>query len=376
MVTQLGFAVAWTTLERRGSFPAKRIMTAQSSHRFSIRVFRRALAVAFFLVILGAATATRASDEGLGAVAARVFEQAEREDAELSFEKALAGYDEVLRLDPASANAARARARGEYLRARSEGHFEPFALVERIRREPTLAWDARAIDALVRAANGFPPGLVRVEAWTLAADAYASRMDRPEDAVPLWKRILDDPHADDVLKSASARSLVRHHLSRRDFAAAQAAAKLAGSEAAPTLTRDVRRASRRRDLCIASLGIITSVVGAAALAVAKAVRRGHERGVLERVRASRRLIFGYAAYVAIVGALLASAYQEGTARPFLLFGIWLVPLVLVARIWAAAGAKTRTARAIRAVLCAASVVCAGFLVLEHVDVSYLKGLGV
>ena len=97
--------------------------------------------------------------------------------------------------------------------------------------------------------------------------------------------------------------------------------------------------------------------------------------VLQRVRASSRIVLAYAAYVAVVGALLAAGYEEGTARPFLLFGAVLVPLLLLARAWGAAGSQEPRARGMRAALCAASALGAAFLVLEHVDVAYLEGLG-
>ncbi|MDB4995280.1 MAG: hypothetical protein JWM74_2712, partial [Myxococcaceae bacterium] len=57
----------------------------------------------------------------------------------------------------------------------------------------------------------------------------------------------------------------------------------------------------------------------------------------------------------------------------------LVPLLLIARAWGAvagSGESTgRWSRAFRAGLSAASVLAAGFLVLESVDVAYLEGFG-
>ena len=324
------------------------------------------------LIVLATAFPARASniDE-----AARALEQAERDDAALAFGSALAGYEKALRLDPAAPGSMLAQQRAAALRARSEGSFEPLARLERVRRDPSLSSDAAAIDDLVRAADSFRPGIVRVEAWMLAAEAYANRLGRPADAVPLWQRIARDPHADGIVAGAAARALVEHHLARGELASAEAAVELAGASADATLTRDVRRAVRRHSIHLAALGIIALVVVFASVAIGRAARSGRHLVVLARARASGRLVLAYAAYVAIAGAALASGYEHGTARPFLVFGAVLVPLLLLARAWGAAGSQAGPARGLRALLCATGALGAAFLVLEHVDVAYLEGLG-
>jgi len=88
-----------------------------------------------------------------------------------------------------------------------------------------------------------------------------------------------------------------------------------------------------------------------------------------------KLALAYAAYVAVFGGLLASGYEAGTTRPFLYFGLVLLPIVLLARAWAAAGGESIAARGGRAALCAMSAAAAAFLVLEVVDVSFLDGVG-
>ena len=65
--------------------------------------------------------------------------------------------------------------------------------------------------------------------------------------------------------------------------------------------------------------------------------------------------------VLIGGAVLASSYESGTAKPFLFFGSALFPLLVIARAWGAAGASTTKARAGRAAVCAAGVASAAFL---------------
>jgi hypothetical protein len=335
-----------------------------------------ALPLLLLLLVRPAAHAHAVDDDAdTRALAARLLEQAERDDADLALGKALAGYDQALRLDPSMAGAMHAQQRGAALRARSEGDFEPLAKLERIRRDPKLSSDPRAIDELVRAAETFPPGLVRVEVWMLAAEAYAGRLGRPADAVPLWRRIAADPRADRVAANGAARSLVGHHLAHGDLAGAEAAVAVLGSNADPTLARDVQRATRRHLIHLGSIAVIGLAIGLAATAIGKAIRARRHGVVVARARRSSGLVIGYAAYVAIAGAALATGYEDGTGRPFLLFGGVLVPLLLLARAWGAAGSQSRRARGSRAVLCAASALGAAFLVLEHVDVSYLEGLG-
>ena len=324
------------------------------------------------LILGGPRNAAAATAED-SARAGELMAQAERDDAALALGAALAGYDEALRLDPSMAKAMRAQQRGATLRARAEGAFGPLAALEKVRRDPSLSSDPQTIDALVRAADGFPPGLVRVETWILAAEAYANRLGRPDDALPLWRRIATDPHADKVVAAAAARALANHQLARGDYHGAEST--LALEAAGGKVGSDIRRALRRHDLHRVAV-LTIGVAGVLALiAFLRAARAGKLGAAMKRARADGRLVVAYAAYVAIAGALLASGYEDGTARPFLLFGAVLVPLLLVARTWGAAGSPARSARIARAALCASSAIGAAFLVLEHVDVGYLEGLG-
>jgi hypothetical protein len=335
---------------------------------------RLVLSTVFVLLLLvvstGAAAASEARERAVSA-----FDQAERDDVAFELARAVAGYDEALRLDPSMPKAMRAEQRAAAIRARSEGGFQPLVALERVRRDPKLASDPNAIDDLVRRAETFPSGLVRIEVWVLAAEAYTRRLDRPADAVGLWRRIIVDPQTDPITAAAAARSLATYHLARRDIGAAEEAVALAGPKADATLARDVERVARRRTLHLGAIGTIAVAVVAAAVAFTRARKAGRLSAVIERARASSVIVFAYAAYVAIGGAVLATGYEEGTARPFLLFGAVLVPLLLLARAWGAAGAATGRARGLRAGVCAASALAAAFLVLEHVDVAYLEGLG-
>jgi tetratricopeptide (TPR) repeat protein len=342
-------------------------------------IARALLYTAALFFLTGAATS--AAEEGAGpdvasaprTRAADAFARAERADESFAFAEALAGYEEALRLDPTMPAALRAEARARMLRERSEGGFTPLVALERVRRDPRLASDPAAIDALVKAADGFPPGVVRVEAWALAAEAYAHRLGRPDDAASLWRRVATDPAADPVLTRAALRSLATFYIERRDWAGAEAVMALPTMDA--KLASEVRRAIFRHHVRLASVTTLCSVFVLATIALAGAARRRTLGEVVRRIRATSALIVGYAVYVAVVGALLASGYEQGAGLPFVLFGVALVPLLLIARAWGAAGSQSRSARALRAVLCAASVLGAAFLVLERVGRGYLEGVG-
>ncbi|MBX3193336.1 MAG: hypothetical protein KF819_40515 [Labilithrix sp.] len=304
-----------------------------------------------------------------------LFREAEKDDEAFAFARALGRYDEARAADPTSPRAPRAEARAAILRAHAEGDFVPFTKLERVRRDPALSSDPAAIDALVSEAETFPEGRVRVEAWVLAAEAYAHRFGRPGDAMRLLRRVVVDAKADPVLARKAARDLVGLHLGAGDLAGATEAARLAGDRADPKLARDVARAARRQTLHYASICALLAIAALAARAVVAAARRGTLGDVASALRKIGPLVVAYAAYVAIAGGVLASRYEQGNAKPFLSFGVVLVPLFLVARAWGAAGGARPAAKAARAVACAAGAIGAGFLVLESVDVAYLEGLG-
>jgi hypothetical protein len=95
-------------------------------------------------------------------------------------------------------------------------------------------------------------------------------------------------------------------------------------------------------------------------------------GVLRRVAP---LAFAFAAYLAAVGGLLASRYEAGNAAPFLALGAAVIPIVLLARAWAAVGSLRVPARIGRALLSATTVFAAALAVLEAINPAYLDGFG-
>jgi len=327
------------------------------------------------MTALAIAGTARADTLDTRARAEAILSSAEADDEAFAFARALTRYDEGRALDPGSPRAPRAETRAAELRAHGEGDFAPYVKLERVRRDPALSSDRRAVEQLVHDAEGFPPGPVRVEVWVLAAEGFAHRFDRPGEADGLLRRVLADAHADPVVAQKAARDLVTLQLARGDIVAAREAAKLAGPRADPRLLPDVERALRRRSMHHASIALLAVMGLLAVRAFFAAAQRGAGQRIRDALSRMWRLVFGYAAYVALGGALLASGYETGTSKPFLYFGVVLVPIVLVARAWGAAAGGAKGARSGRAVLCGAAALGAAFLVLEAVDVAYLEGMG-
>ena len=313
----------------------------------------------------------------------------ERAEEALDFVAALSAYERAAAAGAGSILASRAAARAAALRARAEGGFEPLVLLTRARRDPS---SAERIDELVRRldAGSIPEGIVRVEIEVLAADAYAERLDRPADAARMWRAVLGEPRADAVQIRSAASSLVADALgivnespsTSGDVAAAEAVvaqerARLAALGEGPDerLEHLVRRAARRRLVHRLSLGV-TSALGVLALvSIGSATRAGRIGAVLRGIAGAAPLAVAYAAYVGGIGGILAAGYEAGSSLPFLVYGAVLVPIVLLARAWGAAGSTRGPARAVRAAVSCLGALAAAFLVLESIEPYYLEGFG-
>ena len=330
--------------------------------------------IAAVLVVLFAHAARAADDDPLAAAEAR-FHAGESNEEHGAYPEALTDYRAVMDAVPGSRWAVRASDRIEWIRSRSEGDFAPLRRLEQVRRDPDLAADPGAIDALARDAEGFPPGLVRMEARMLVAEAWLGRMHRPTDAIRELELVRDDPKTDALTSRLAERELVDAYVAegRIDEAVAEATKRPARLD--PKFVRQVKQLVRRRavnrfaTIVLAAFGVL-SIVGLA--------RAGRKRTLGQAWSALRELAppaLGFVAFVAIAGGLLASQYESGNATPFFLLGAAVLPLVLVARAWGAVGSQTRLARMGRALLCAVTVVAMAFVLLEKAYPEYLVGFG-
>jgi len=323
------------------------------------------------------AALTRAASAGDDpeATGEAAFLLGELDEDQAAFEQALDDYRRAVAASPNSRWALRANERIDWLHARSEDHFGPLAALERVRRDPRRAADAASVEALSRQADSFPPGLVRVEARMLVAEAWLGRMHRPDRAVGELRAVTEDPRADTLTTRLAERELVDVLVTegRIDEAAAEARAHTNRLDA--RFVREVTRLLLRRKVRVVAVATLAIFALLAAVGLARAARGGTlgaAGGELRKIALPSALFVGF---VAVGGGALASNYESGNSAPFVLLGAAVLPLVLLARAWAAVGSNRTSARIARSLLAAAATLATAFLLLDTLHPEYLAGFG-
>lgn len=316
-----------------------------------------------------------AANDDPEAVAEAYFGLGRIDEQQGAFAKALADDRAAMAAAPNTRWAIRASDRVDWLRARCEGDFAPLARLERVRRDAALSEDPAAIDGLAKDAESFPPGLVRVEARMLVAEAWLGRMRRPDDAVGELRKVTVDPKADALTVRLAERELVDALAGAGRIDEAVAEAHAHASHLDPRFVRQVNRLLRRRAVRRASILIMAAFIALAAAAMARAQRRNALGDAWQALRSVGPVAALFVVFIAGAGGVLASNYESGNALPFVALAAAVLPLVLVARAWGAVGSDARAARVGRALLCGASVVAMAFLLLDMVNPTYLEGFG-
>ena len=308
-------------------------------------------------------------------LAEELYTNAEREEKDLAFAAALHDYEASVAADPSNRWVLRSNARARWLRDRSEGEFAPLTRLERVRRDPSAQRDAGAVDALARDLEAFPPGEVRVEARMFVAESYLTMLGRPADSERELDSLLDEPapraSGDAALRAQAASRLVDIAMSRGDVASAKRAAARAGSSGAAQLGARVAQWARRRVIERTSAVVLALFAIAGCVAAARRLR-GPSVAALVSFVGKAALI---CVYLATFAAVLAGSYEGGHTMPFVMLPLAVLPIAIIARAWALAGASSPRARALRAVFGAAAVAAAAFLVLDRIDVRYLESFG-
>ena len=300
-----------------------------------------------------------------------LYQLGQMDDLALDFPGAVTHYDASAKRLPSGRYAPRAIRRASELRGHAEGGFAPLVELERVRRSATLSSDAVAIDSLVKDAASFPPGKVRVDARILAAEAYAGRLGRKDEALPLLQLVAADPMAETLTARAAAAELLQAYIAKKDFAHALAVTDAYPRLLEPTARRDLVRVIRRRPLRIAAwvdLGVLF------AFALFSFARPGRAR-VLHATFELAPMALLFALLASGVGGLLASRYEQTSPYPFTAMLPAMFVISLLARAWSAAGSPRREARALRAVVSFVGVLAAAFLLLDRMDPAYLAGFG-
>lgn len=318
--------------------------------------------------------ATTANDEP-AAVGEAYLLLGQLDEQEGAYPRAIADDEAAKQAAPSTRWSLRATDRIEWLRARSEGDFEPLRRLEKVRRDPGAASDPASIDALAHDLESFPPGTVRVEARMLVAEAWLGRLHRPEAAIDELRKVTLDPKADPLTSRLAERELVDALVASGRIDDALAEAKGHSTRLDPRFIRSVGRLRLRRNVKRASIVVLAAFGVLALVGIGRAARRGALAQPLGELRKMTPVAVAFVAFVAVAGGFLASRYEAGNAEPFLLLGVVVLPLLLVARVWSAAGSQTPLARAARGVLCGATVIAAAFMLLETMNPTYLEGFG-
>lgn len=310
---------------------------------------------------------------GLRAQAEASFDRAEQALAAGRFGEAREAYREALAIDPGARFAPIARARAAALDAHAEGGFGPLAKLEALRRAPSRRGDRAAITALEQEIPSFPAGKVRSEAALLVAEAWRHPLGEPRRAIAALMFAVEDSAADPLTRAFALSELVALRRERGELAEAHALVERYPdlSPATRALVQRLVRRTKLRGAAIAVLALL-ALIGIGAL-VRVARRRGGVRDVPRAV--VRPLAVAASLYLGGAGALLARS-RDGDPRPFLLLGMGVLAIDVIARTWRlASGDERARARAARAAAGAAGVLAVAFLALERTDASYLESFG-
>jgi hypothetical protein len=249
------------------------------------------------------------------------------------------------------------------------------ARLEQVRQDPRQASDPAAIEALARDAEGFPEGPARVGARLLVATAWLERLHRTDDGVAEMRKVVDDPAADPTTSRFAEKQVVDALVDQGRVDAAVVEAHARADRLDPRFVVQVDRLVRRRSVRRLAAAVLGLFVLLASTALIRAARRGSFASAVQALRGFAPLAAVFVAFVGAAGGGLAASYETGNAAPFLLFGSVALPLVLLARAWAAVGSEGARARALRAGVCAGAALAAAFVVLDVLGVSYLQGFG-
>ncbi len=158
-----------------------------------------------------------------------------------------------------------------------------------------------------------------------------------------------------------------------DLDAADAAGREFAKNIDPRALKYAAAVRRRGHVHVAALVALTLAIGTAALSLVGARRR--VAGALPAVRRLAPVFAVFLVHAGLVGGYLASTYENSSSLPFVLFAAFLLPLLVVVRVWSAVGSTRPVARVGRAAAAVAATIALGFLVVERLNPAYLEGFG-
>lgn len=252
--------------------------------------------------------ATAAADDP-AAVSEAYFRLGALDEDDSAFAQAVVHYRQSIAARPVGSGARAARnaaSRVQWLSAHAEGDFAPLARLHRFQRDPALAVDPAALDALARDAEAFPPGTVRAESRILVATAWLGPLHRPRDALRLFRLVATDPTTDGANLRFAERGLVDALIADGQVDAATKEARVHAAELEPAVVTRLQRLERRRTLLRAAQIEVAVFVGFLVVACAyltwkRRVRRPAPRSAWTLARIACAL---WAAATALVAVFL------------------------------------------------------------------------
>jgi hypothetical protein len=185
--------------------------------------------------------------------------------------------------------------------------------------------------------------------------------------------LASDRHNDVLLRRGAATRLVMTLADDGDFDGADAAAREFASNIDLLAVKHARAVRRRSHVHVAGLGALVIALGIAGRSLVAA--RRSLSGALRAVRRIAPVIVCFLLYAGLAGGCLASSYENSSSLPFVWFAAFMLPLVVVFRMWSAVGSPSLAARVGRGLAAVAATLAVGFLVVEHVNPAYLDGFG-
>lgn len=219
-----------------------------------------------------------------------------------------------------------------------------------------------------------PDGETRVAADLFLAELYVRRFSAPETALVRYRRALGSPALDPLTRRLAEGGFVDALILTNQRREAYEVAHRSGDA---QLVKRARAALERAALHVGSVAALLSFTVMALTCVAMALRGGRRDGkaVAQSVLGFARSAVPFAAWLGGGGALLARAYDQSSALPFVALAIAFLPLALLARAWNSIGRPTTAARSLRAGFAALATLGGAFLVLETIDARLLEGFG-
>jgi len=158
-----------------------------------------------------------------------------------------------------------------------------------------------------------------------------------------------------------------------DLDAADAMGRAFAKNIDPAAIKYAQAVRRRSHVHVVALGLLGVALAIALSSLALAHRL--LTGAFESVRSIAPVFAFFLIDVGLVGAYLASSYENSSGLPFVLFAALMLPLLILFRAWSAVGSGHVTARLGRGALAAVATIALGFLVVEHVNPAYLEAFG-